>query len=133
MPFKPGASGNPNGKKPGTLNRRTQLAKLLEPHAEELIEKLVNQAKQGEPMALKLCIERLLPRIKPDESIIFDLPNGELTDSTHITQTAEEIVKAVASGQLSIKEGRELAKLIDEQRQAIHSEKKSLKLDLFSR
>src|SRR5690348_7825980 len=104
MPFKPGTSGNPDGKKPGTLNRRTQLAKLLEPHAEELIEKLVTQAKQGEPMALKLCIERLLPRIKPDESIIFDLPNGELTDSDNVTQTAEEIVKAVASGQLSIKE-----------------------------
>jgi hypothetical protein len=61
------------------------------------------------------------------------LRNGELTDSTHITQTAEEIIKAVASGQLSIKEGRELAELIDEQRQAINSEKKSLKLDLFSR
>lgn len=113
--FQPGQSGNPNGKKPGTLNRRTQLAKLLELHAEELIEKLVNQAKQGEPVALRLCIERLLPRIKPDESITFDLPNGALTESNHIVQTAEEIVKAVASGQLSIKEGRELALLIDEQ------------------
>jgi hypothetical protein len=39
-------------------------------------------------------------------------------------QTAEEIVKAVASGQLSLKEGRELVSLIDEQRQAIKSEKK---------
>ncbi|OGT60225.1 MAG: hypothetical protein A3E85_01735 [Gammaproteobacteria bacterium RIFCSPHIGHO2_12_FULL_45_12] len=53
--------------------------------------------------------------------------------ANHIVQTAEEIVKAVASGQLSIKEGRELALLIDRQRQAIKSEKNSLTLDLFSR
>lgn len=43
--FQPGQSGNSNGKKPGTLNRRTQLAKLLEPHAEDLIEKRLNSLK----------------------------------------------------------------------------------------
>lgn len=64
--FVPGTSGNPAGRKMGTLNKRTQLFKLLDKHAEELIAILVNQAKAGDPNALKLCVERILPRPRPE-------------------------------------------------------------------
>lgn len=70
MPFQEGQSGNPNGRPAGALNKRTLFAKLLEPHAEELISILVTQAKAGDPGALKLCIERLIPRLKSEGASI---------------------------------------------------------------
>jgi hypothetical protein len=42
-----------------TLSKKTQLSKLLEPHAEELVNKAVELAKQGEPIALRLCLDKL--------------------------------------------------------------------------
>ncbi len=62
MRFKKGQSGNPNGRPLGCLNKRTQLAALLEPHAEALISKAVELALGGDTNALRLCIERLLPK-----------------------------------------------------------------------
>jgi len=76
--YEPGQSGNPNGRPIGALNRRTQLAKLLEPHAEELITTLIMQAKQGEPNALRLCIERLIPKLK-NEAPTISLPSVDTT------------------------------------------------------
>jgi len=73
--FKAGVSGNPKGKKIGTLNRRTQLAKLFEPHAEALVNKAVELAIGGDAVALRLCIERLIPRAveKPVTVMLPDL------------------------------------------------------------
>lgn len=62
MAFQQGQSGNPNGRPAGSKNRRSQLAKLLEPYAEELIAKAVELARAGDVNALRLCIERLIPK-----------------------------------------------------------------------
>ena len=73
MTFKNGESGNPNGRPKGAISKRTQLSKLLEPHAEELINKVVELAKAGDINALRLCFERLIPKPK-EEAIEVDLP-----------------------------------------------------------
>ncbi len=62
MQFKPGKSGNPSGRPKGSRNTQTQLLKLLEPYAEKLINKMVEEALDGNAAALRLCIERLLPK-----------------------------------------------------------------------
>jgi len=56
--FQKGQSGNPSGKRPGTLNKRTQLIRLLEDNAENLINKLVECALDGDVQALRFCLER---------------------------------------------------------------------------
>jgi hypothetical protein len=65
MKFQKGQSGNPNGRPPGCTNKRSQLAKLLEPHAEALINKAVELALSGDTHALRLCLDRLIPKIQP--------------------------------------------------------------------
>ena len=60
--FRPGVSGNPAGRLRGTKNRATKAAEeLLEGEAEALTRKAVELALAGDTVALRLCLERLLP------------------------------------------------------------------------
>ena len=72
--FKPGQSGNPAGKKPGTRNRATRaLEELLEGQGEALTQKAIDMALAGDTVALKLCLERIYPAHK-DRPVTFALP-----------------------------------------------------------
>ena len=55
MTFKTGKSGNPKGRPKGALSKRVQLAKLLEPHAEELVAKMIELAQRGCKCFAPLC------------------------------------------------------------------------------
>lgn len=98
--YKPGESGNPSGKKAGTLNKRTQLAMLLEPHAEALINKAVELALAGDSNALRLCMERLIPKVKEDIAKIV------IPDSTALTndQMVKEMLALLSGQELSVAE-----------------------------
>lgn len=72
--FKTGQSGNPGGRPKGGLNKATLTSQaLLDGEAEALTRKVVELAKSGNPVALRLCLERLLPPRK-DRPITFALP-----------------------------------------------------------
>jgi len=121
MTFQPGQSGNPNGRPKNIVDKRTELRRLLEPHANDLVNKLVELARAGEPTALKLCIERLLPRVKPDNSIYFELPEGRLDTDDNILQITHDITRAVASGQMTIEEANKFTVFLEHQRWAIEA------------
>jgi len=61
-PFVKGQSGNPRGRPVGRRNNKTLAAAvLLEGESEALTRKAVELALAGDPTALRLCIERILP------------------------------------------------------------------------
>jgi hypothetical protein len=94
--FKPGQSGNPGGRPKGALNKVTLAAQaLLDGEAEALTRKVVELAKAGNPMALRLCLERLLPPRK-DRPINFTLP--PLKEAKDIPSALGAILAAVAGG-----------------------------------
>ena len=72
--FQKGISGNPKGKKVGTLNKKTMFEQYFHEHAEALINKTIELGLAGDPVALRLCIERLIPK-KITQSATFVMPN----------------------------------------------------------
>lgn len=116
MTFQSGQSGNPAGRPKGIIDKRTEYRQLLEPHAKEIIEKLAALAKVGEPTALKLCVERLLPRVKPDDGITFPLPESGIDTGDDRLQIVNDLTNAVAAGQMTIDEAERFAEFLRRQR-----------------
>lgn len=100
MTFLIGQSGNPNGRPKGALSRRVQLTKLLEPHAELLINKVIELALAGDTNALRLCIERLIPKAK-DDVISIVLPDLNGATSQDLTN---EIMNAISGQEVNLVE-----------------------------
>lgn len=110
MTFQSGKSGNPNGRPKGALNKRTQLAKLLESHATELINKTIELALNGDSAMLRVCIERLIAKAQ-HHPIDIDFPL-EINDENK-TQLKKSILFAAAQGQMSISDAEKLITLTD--------------------
>lgn len=95
--FKPGQSGNPKGKPPGTRHRATQaVLALLEGETERLTRKAVELALEGDVTALRLCLERIAPALKsvaPPVSV-------SLTNPGSLAETAKNFLQAAAGGEL---------------------------------
>jgi len=61
-PFPKGRSGNPAGRRFGSRNKATMAAlELLADEAEALTRKAVEAALAGDPTAIRLCLQRILP------------------------------------------------------------------------
>ena len=59
--FPPGQSGNPLGRRRSSRNRATLMAEeLLSGQAEELVQEIIAAALDGDALAQRLCLERIL-------------------------------------------------------------------------
>ena len=110
VPFKPGQSGNPNGRPAGSRNRATlAIEALLEGEAEALTRKAIDLAKAGDMQALRLCMDRLAPP-RRDFPVAFDLPEMKTVSDAVLAMGA--LVKAVAEGDLTPTEAAELTRMV---------------------
>jgi hypothetical protein len=111
MTFHKGESGNPAGRQRGSRNRTTILMQgLLEADGEALARKAIDLAKGGDLAALRMCMDRLVPRRK-HEPIAVDLPRLDTAADT--VTAASTIVAAVAAGELAPSEAADIAKAVD--------------------
>jgi hypothetical protein len=126
MSFKPGHSGNPDGRPKGARNRATVAAeRLLDGEAEALTRKAIELAKDGDTAALRLCIERILPPRK-DRPVSFDMPRIEtVADSV---KAAAAIATAVADRELTPMEAAELSKVVDGYTRAVETADLAIRL-----
>lgn len=112
------AKGNP-GKPRGALNHATRLAQtVLNEEVEGLARRAVELAMSGNVMALKLCLERMVP-VHRQRSVEFELP--ALETAADAVQAAGAVTALVASGHLTPGEGQSLAQVIETQRRAIET------------
>src|SRR5215217_4643966 len=110
-PFEPGKSGNPAGRPAGARNRATIAAEtLLDGEAEQLTRKAVEMALAGDTVALRMCLERVVPARK-DRPVSFSLP--EIQTAADAVKASAALLKAVAAGDVTPGEASELGKLIE--------------------
>jgi len=92
---------------------------MLDQHANAIIEKLIERATAGDLTALRLCVERIIPRAKPDNGINFELPDGRIDSGDNMFQIANNITKAVADGEMTIEEADKFTDFLRHQRRLI--------------
>jgi Family of unknown function (DUF5681) len=111
VPFVKGKSGNPAGRPIGARHKTlVALESLFDNEGEALSRKCVAMAMDGDGVAMRLALERILPP-RRDRPISFRLPPLEKPEDALAAVSA--IVDGVASGEITASEAGELSKLID--------------------
>lgn len=124
--WKKGSSGNPGGKQPGTLNKKTMLAiALLEADLESITRIVIAAAKGGDMQAARFIVERMVPPMR-ERPITVDLPIIDTTAGVGAAQQA--ILDAVTRGELLPSEGTTLAGIVEQRRKAIETEELELRI-----
>lgn len=127
--FAPGTSGNPAGKPKGARNRATLAAlQLLDGDAEGIVAKAVELAKKGEPVALRLCIERLIPVMR---GAVVELALPEVRRASDVLDACAAVIAAAAEGRISLREAQEFLGLLDTQRRAIETHDLAVRVELL--
>ena len=88
---------------------------LLEGETEAITRKAIELAKAGDTVALKLVLERLLPKSR---AVRIDLPMRTLAD---LDQAGETVREALAEGAVTLDEVRSLAGLLEARRRLIET------------
>lgn len=118
-PFEPGRSGNPNGRPKGARNRSTQvLETILDGESEALTRRAIELALDGDTVALRMCLDRLMP-IRKDRPVTFALP--EIETAADLTKATQALMQGVADGEITPSEAAELSKLVDAHVKAIEA------------
>jgi len=106
--FKPGISGNPNGR-PKDKTPATILRKSISQDMPEIIKTLVGLAKGGDVAAAKVLLDRICPALKPQAMPISLPTNGTLAEQ------GSEIIKATMAGQIPPDIGSQLITALSNQ------------------
>lgn len=100
--WKPGQSGNPAGRKPGTGDV-AKIRAAINDRVPELLAAMLNKALEGDVGAARLLLERAVAPLKATEQAEkITLPEGSLTDQ------GRAVLRAVAAGELAPGQGAAL-------------------------
>jgi hypothetical protein len=118
-PFRPGQSGNPSGRPKGARNATTiALESLLDGQAKALTQKAVDLALSGDLIALRMCLDRILP-VRKNRPIEFALPTIEtIADAP---KAIGAISAAVASGEITVSDAADISRLVETYVRAIEA------------
>jgi hypothetical protein len=108
--FQKGRSGHPAGRPKGARHKATLAAEaLLDGEAAALTRKAIERALEGDNVALRLCLERIIPARK-DRPLNIALP--KLASAQDATAAMATITEAVAAGEITPGEGADLNSVI---------------------
>jgi len=104
---------------PGSRNRATLAAEaLLDGEADAITRKAIDLALAGDTVALRLCMDRLVPPRK-DRPVAIDLP--AITGAADHPTVIAGIFDAVASGDLTASEAQALSAVLEQHRRAVET------------
>lgn len=131
--FVKGQSGNPAGRKPGDQTQK-KLRAAIEKDLPEIVQAMVEAAKEGDTAAARLLLDKTVPSVRPvDQPIKLDV-NAD----ADLAEIGRAVLSAVASGSLPanvaqsvlagvgtvarIAEGTELIERIEKLEEAINAQ-----------
>jgi hypothetical protein len=98
------------GRPKGSLNKMTFLVReLLSKDAEAVTRKIVALAKKGDPVALRLVMERLCPA-RPGAPVEFSLPTVRSVDD--MAPAYDALLQAIANGQVTPAEANQVTSVL---------------------
>jgi hypothetical protein len=116
-PFEPGNKLG-RGRPRGSRNKISSLAQqLLDEYAVPVVRKCLTMALQGDPKAMHLCMDRILPRRD------MPVPIGSLPTATaaELSAASEKITDKVAAGKITPSQGQAFAELLSKRRHIIET------------
>ena len=117
-PFQPGNTFG-KGRAAGSRNKVSLLAEqLLEGDAEAIVRKIIERAKKGDPVAMRLCMERLCPP-RREQPMRLDLP--EIVTSTDVHAAFQVVVQGVAQGDLTPDQAEHVTNILEFGRKSIET------------
>lgn len=109
--FRKGQSGNPAGKPRGARHATTIMAeRLLADDAEAVVRAVLDKARQGDMIAARLVLERLVPP-RRDRAVSFDLP--ALETAADIARAGRAVMAQVAASEITPAEAADVMKLLE--------------------
>jgi hypothetical protein len=127
--WKPGQSGNPAGKPPGSRNKATQMVMaLMEGQAEEITQTIIDAAKRGDLAAARMVLERLAPPVR-ERPLALDLPDTSTAAGISAAQRA--VLEGVGAGELLPAEATALASVVEARRKAYETEELERRISLL--
>jgi hypothetical protein len=109
--FVKGQSGNPHGRPVGARNKATETAELLlDGETEALTRMAIELALDGNPTALKLCLERIIP---PRRDRAVNLGLAPVRGTADLGGTMAAITNAAGQGAITPGEAAELARVVE--------------------
>lgn len=122
-PWAKGTSGNPAGR-PAGVGKLQRLRDSLEKDLPAILASMVQSAIDGDPVAARLVLDKVLPNLKPVERpVSVDLPDTATVEGVNAAQNA--ILQAVAAGDLMPGEGQTLSAIVESKRRAIETQELS--------
>jgi hypothetical protein len=106
-------------------------ADLLGDDAQAIMHECIKRAKKGDAVALRLCVERLVPvRASRDRSIVVsDLP--DVSKAADLVAAAALVIARAAAGLMSLSEAKEFLGLIAAQRAMIETQDLAVRLEVL--
>ena len=100
--WKPGESGNPKGRAPGT-GEVAKLRAAIAGRVPEILDKLMTQALEGDTSAARLLLERAVAPLKATEQ-----PQAVNLAGASLTDQGRAVLASVAAGELAPGQGAAL-------------------------
>lgn len=102
--WRPGQSGNPQGRPRGVKNKKSLVAEEFEQQGSAVAQKVIEAALGGDIQAASLVLQRICPPLRPRaEPSPFNLDVN-----TSLTEQAQQVLSAIACGDVDIESGRVL-------------------------
>jgi hypothetical protein len=118
VPFEPGNKLG-RGRPQGSRNKSTMAAlDLLSEHADVVVRKCIAEALRGNKMAMKLCMDRMVPA-RRNPPVKLTLP--PVDTASGVTKALNVVLKAISSGRLTPEEGLTISDILETKRCAIET------------